>query len=130
MHSRVSDKTRSPQPIEDPRLAELDRLATLLDSRWGIKGTPFTFGIDGVASLLPVIGDGATGLISAYIIYRAAKMGAPQNVLVKMAGNAGLDFVIGSIPVAGTVFDVFFQANKRNIRLLRTHLERQHSRNT
>ncbi|WP_336055178.1 DUF4112 domain-containing protein [Nitratireductor sp. CH_MIT9313-5] len=130
MHSRVSHKTRSPQPIEDPRLAELDRLATLLDSRWGIKGTPFTFGIDGVASLLPVIGDGATGLISAYIIYRAAKMGAPQNVLVKMAGNAGLDFVIGSIPVAGTVFDVFFKANKRNIRLLRTHLERQHSRNT
>lgn len=130
MHSRVSDKTRSPEPIEDPRLAELDRLATLLDSRWGIKGTPFTFGIDGVASLLPVIGDGATGLISAYIIYRAAKMGAPQNVLVKMAGNAGLDFVIGSIPVAGTVFDVFFKANKRNIRLLRTHLERQHSRNT
>lgn len=130
MHSRVSDKTRSPQPMEDPRLAELDRLATLLDSRWGIKGTPFTFGIDGVASLLPVIGDGATGLISAYIIYRAAKMGAPQNVLVKMAGNAGLDFVIGSIPVAGTVFDVFFKANKRNIRLLRTHLERQHSRNT
>jgi len=130
MHSRVSDKTRSSQPMEDPRLAELDRLATLLDSRWGIKGTPFTFGIDGVASLLPVIGDGATGLISAYIIYRAAKMGAPQNVLVKMAGNAGLDFVIGSIPVAGTVFDVFFKANKRNIRLLRTHLERQHSRNT
>ncbi|KFB08623.1 DUF4112 domain-containing protein [Nitratireductor basaltis] len=130
MHSRVSDNTRSPQPVEDPRLAELDRLATLLDSRWGLKGTPFTFGIDGVASLLPVIGDGATGLISAYIIYRAAKMGAPQNVLVKMAGNAGLDFVIGSIPVAGTVFDVFFKANKRNIRLLRAHLERQHPRNT
>lgn len=129
MDRQLSQQEHTAAPLEDPRLAELDRLATLLDSRWGIKGTPFTFGIDGVASLLPVIGDGATGLISAYIIYRAAKMGAPQSVLVKMAGNAGLDFVIGSIPVAGTVFDVFFKANKRNIRLLRAHLERQHPRN-
>ena len=32
------------------------------------------------------------------------------------------DGVIGAVPVAGDVFDVFWRSNKRNVRLLREHL--------
>lgn len=119
----VDDSRETGRPVPDPRIEELDRLATLLDTRWGIPGTPFSFGIDGAASLIPVVGDGATALISAYIVYRAARLGAPRSVLMHMAANVGLDFAIGSVPVIGTVFDIFFKANKRNVGLLRRHLE-------
>lgn len=119
----VDDRRESGRPASDPRIENLDRLATLLDTRWGIPGTPFSFGIDGAASLIPVVGDGATAIISAYIVYRAARLGAPRAVLLRMAANVGLDFAVGSIPVLGTVFDVFFKANKRNVTLLRRHLE-------
>lgn len=100
---------------------ELAELAQLLDSKWGILG--FRFGIDAIAGMLPVVGDAATGLISAWIIYKAHRLGAPRDLLGQMAANVALDVAVGAIPVAGTVFDVFFKANNRNIRLLREHLK-------
>lgn len=113
------------QDGERARLEELERLAYLLDSRWRIPGTSWRFGLDGVASVVPGIGDGAAGLVSAYILWKAAKLGAAPHVLVRMAGNVALDTLVGSVPVLGTVFDVAFKANNRNIRLLRRHLERR-----
>ncbi|MFC6490400.1 DUF4112 domain-containing protein [Nitratireductor sp. GCM10026969] len=110
---------------EDERLAEMERLAGLLDSRWRIPGTPIRFGIDAVAGLIPGIGDAATGIVSAYLLYRAARMGVPRTTLAAMGGNVLLDVVFGAIPLLGSVFDVFFKANNRNIRLLQRHLERQ-----
>lgn len=40
-----------------------------------------------------------------------------------MAGNIFLDFIIGSIPVIGDLFDFSFKPNQRNLKLLREHLE-------
>jgi hypothetical protein len=39
-----------------------------------------------------------------------------------MVGNVGIDALIGSVPVAGDVFDFFFRSNSRNLKLLRQHL--------
>ena len=41
-----------------------------------------------------------------------------------MIGNVGLDGLIGAVPVAGAVGDVFFRANRRNMALLWRHLAR------
>ena len=41
-----------------------------------------------------------------------------------MVGNVLLDTVVGSVPILGSIFDVFYKANNRNIRLLRSHLEK------
>jgi hypothetical protein len=38
-----------------------------------------------------------------------------------MLVNVGLDTLIGAVPLAGTVFDVFYRSNDRNIRLLKEH---------
>jgi hypothetical protein len=113
----------------DARLAHLDRLTDLLDSRWRIPGTRIPIGIDGIASIVPGIGDTATGVISAYIVWQATRFGVPKSVLLRMAGNVGLDWAVGSIPVLGTLFDIGFKANRRNMRLLREHLERERDRN-
>lgn len=38
-----------------------------------------------------------------------------------MVLNATLDTVIGSIPLIGSIFDIFYRANDRNVRLLKEH---------
>jgi hypothetical protein len=112
---------------ENEKLRELDELARNLDSRWRIPGTGIRFGLDAVAGLIPGVGDVAAALISSHIIFHAARAGAPPHVLGRMVGNVALDTAVGSIPVLGSVFDLFFKANNRNVRLLRRHLERSPS---
>jgi hypothetical protein len=110
------------------RLLQLQRMADLLDSRWRIPGTRWRFGLDGVASVVPVVGDTLTAGFSAYIIWQAASFGVPKWLLGRMIANAGLDWAVGSIPVLGTVFDVAFKANRRNLALLTRHLEQRYTR--
>ena len=105
-------------------IGELDVLAALLDSRWRIPGTSIRFGMDALVGLVPVLGDAATGLVSAYIVLRARDCGAGNGLVARMLGNVLLDTVVGSVPILGSIFDVYFKANNRNIRLLRRHLLR------
>ena len=107
------------------RLARIDRLATLLDARYGIPFTRFRFGVDGLVGLVPGIGDAMTTGLALYIVYQAHKLGAPKHVLARMLGNVALDGLAGAVPIAGDVFDVFWRANKRNVRILREHLDRE-----
>jgi hypothetical protein len=104
-----------------PSLHAFERMANLLDSRFEIPGSGIRFGLDPIFSLMPVLGDLITLVISSMLIYTMHKHGASRKVVIKMMLNAGLDTVIGAIPLVGTVFDVFFRANERNVRLLREH---------
>ena len=40
-----------------------------------------------------------------------------------MVGNAGIDWIVGSIPLVGDIFDVGWKGNLRNVALIRRHLE-------
>ncbi len=122
--SRKAAAARAASRVGDD-FPELADLAFLLDSRWRIPIIGYRFGVDAVASLVPVVGDVATGLISAHIVHKAHRLGAPRRLILQMAGNVALDVAIGSIPIVGTVFDVFFKANNVNVRLLREHLAAQ-----
>ena len=44
---------------------------------------------------------------------------------MRMFANTLIDTVIGSVPIAGDVFDVAFRANMKNLRLLQRHVEKQ-----
>jgi len=106
-------------------LERLEFIAMLLDTAIVIPGTNIRFGADVVVGLLPGIGDAITSAISAYLVYEARRLGAPRHLLVRMIVNVAIDGVVGAIPVAGDFFDVAFRANRRNIQLLRRHLERE-----
>ena len=106
------------------RIARLDKLATLLDVAFRIPFTRFRFGVDGLIGLAPGFGDLVTTGLSLWIVYEAHQLGVPKHVLVRMLGNVAIDGMIGVVPVAGDVFDVLWRANKRNVRILREHLER------
>ena len=106
------------------RSADIERLAHWLDARFVIPGTDIRFGLDALIGLVPGIGDSATALLGCYIVARAARLGAPKRLLFRMGWNLLVDFLAGSIPVLGDIFDVTYRANLRNVALLREHLAR------
>ncbi|GLK56772.1 hypothetical protein JOD31_002807 [Methylopila capsulata] len=112
---------RMEPPSRQTSLDDLDRLADLLDTRWRIPGTNWRFGVDAIASIVPVAGDLSTAVVSAYMIKRAHDLGAPNHILARMVGNVAIDTVVGSVPLIGTVFDFAFKANRRNMTLLKKH---------
>ena len=72
-------------------------------------------------SLFPIIGDLMTYVISGMLIYAMYNKGASRKVVIKMILNSTLDAIIGAIPLVGTIFDIFYRANDRNVRLLKEH---------
>lgn len=112
------------RPVRDhdaPAIQRVEQIARLMDSRFSIPGTRIRFGIDPILSLLPVFGDLFTFIVSGMLIYTMRNHGASRNVAIKMILNATIDAIIGAIPIIGTVFDVFYRANDRNIKLLKEH---------
>jgi len=105
-------------------LRRLDRLAHLMDGAFRVPGTRWRFGLDGLLGFLPGAGDSATALVSLYVLVEAWRLGAPPGLVLRMLGNVGLDWAVGSVPLVGDVFDLAFKANRRNLALLRGHLDR------
>jgi hypothetical protein len=102
-------------------LAWLRAWADLLDSRFVIPGTRVRFGIDPLLSLIPGIGELASPIFAVALMAQGVYQGVPKIVLLRMAGNALIDAVIGAVPIAGVVGDVFWRANTRNLALLERH---------
>jgi hypothetical protein len=104
--------------------AELDWLAWLLDNSIPIPGSGGRrIGLDAIVGLVPGFGDLASGAVSALIIARAIQIGIPRIVVARMLFNAGVDLVVGAIPLVGDAFDLWWKANSRNVRLLRRYAD-------
>jgi hypothetical protein len=108
------------------RIARLEALASLLDSALVIPGVNVRFGLDAVIGLIPGIGDAITAALSLFIVHEAHQLGAPSHLILRMIANIALDGVVGSVPLAGDAFDILWRSNRRNVRLLRQWLEREH----
>jgi hypothetical protein len=103
-----------------PADRDLEWLAWLMDQAFVVPGTNIRVGLDALLGLLPFAGDTITGLIQAGLVLVALhRYRVPKAVAGRMAANVLLDIAVGSIPLFGDVFDVFFKANTRNIQLLR-----------
>ena len=118
--------TRPPlQKSEYLRLFDrLDRTAALLDSRFRVPYTRVRFGWDAIIGLLPVVGDLATAAVSLHLVRCAHTLGADGRLASRMVLNILVDTALGFIPILGTIFDVFFRANERNLQLFIDHIER------
>lgn len=116
-------------PVRDTEvrdlLARLDALAKMMDSAITIPGTNVTMGFDAVIGLVPIIGDAISSAIGGYIIWEARRLGASRFVIARMATNTTIDTLLGVVPVVGDVFDVAFRANRKNVALLRAHIEKR-----
>lgn len=110
-----------------PNMQLVSRLSYLMDKQFRFPGTNFRFGLDPVLNLIPIAGDMTGLLISGGLLLAMIRKGASNKVVVLMTLNILLDATIGAIPIIGQIFDFFFKANSRNIRLMREHyLENKH----
>ena len=105
------------------RLDRLDALANLLDSALLVPGTNIRIGLDAAVGLIPGIGDIITTATALYIVHEARQLGAPKWLVARMIGNVAVDGLVGAVPLLGDVFDTLWRANRRNVDLLRRHIE-------
>ena len=103
------------------RLEALRQLAALLDNRFVIPGTTIRFGLDPVLSLIPGVGDLVSPAFAILLLVQGVGQRIPKVVMVRMLANALLDALIGAVPIAGNIGDIFWRANARNLALLERH---------
>lgn len=108
------------------RLRRLATIARLMDTAIGIPGTKIRFGADSVLGLIPLVGDAGGALVGVYMINEARRLGVPPQKLMQMVGNLAADSFIGSVPVAGDLFDLFFKSNRRNLDIILDHFQVGH----
>ena len=100
----------------------LETLSFILDQAIRIPGTNIRFGLDPIISMLaPVAGDAVSALLSVYIVIASVRYGLPKGVIARMVFNVGVDYLIGTVPAAGDLFDFAWKANKKNVELLDRH---------
>lgn len=97
-------------------------LSHWMDTRYRIPGTGFRFGLDPIIGLLPIAGDTASMLVGVVPIVLAKRAGVRRRVLLRMAANLGLDWLLGLVPLIGVVPDAWYKANVRNLRLMEREL--------
>jgi hypothetical protein len=106
-------------------LDHIEALVNLLDSQFVIPGTNIRFGLDSLAGLVPVVGDFLGLALSAYVYKRLSELGLSRVTKGRMIVNILIDAGVGSVPLAGDVFDVAFRANRRNLDLAKKNLARR-----
>ena len=71
-------------------------------------------------------GDVITAAMGLYLVWEARNLGMPRWQLWRMAGNVGIDSLVGAVPIAGDLFDFAFRSNSRNLKIIRKHLDKHH----
>ena len=101
-----------------PQMRWVGQMTDVLDTKFKIPGTNVRFGADFLLGLIPGVGDAASLGFSGVLIATMARHGASPRLVARMLVNVGLDALFGSIPVIGNLFDLFYRANSRNLRLM------------
>ncbi|MBZ6078344.1 DUF4112 domain-containing protein [Microvirga puerhi] len=109
-------------PSREDTIARVTMVAKLLDNAFLIPGLNRRVGLDAVIGLAPGIGDVISAALAGYIVWEARRLGLPRRKIARMIGNIAFDTALGAIPVAGDLFDVFFKANQRNVRIIHDYL--------
>src|ERR1700704_1326688 len=112
--SQPPEQKLQPIKVED----SLSRLSWLMDDLIKIPGLGWRFGLDALVGLIPGFGDTATTLVSFYILASAVRYRVPKVTLLRMGLNIGIDYLLGSLPLVGDLFDVWWKSNQMNVELL------------
>ena len=102
----------------------VEALEHLLEGLFTIPGTNRKIGLDVILDLIPVAGDAAGAALGGYMIWEARNLGLSKWQMSRMAGNVGIDFLLGLIPWLGAVPDFFFRSNSRNLKIIKRQLDK------
>ena len=109
---------------------DLAKFANMMDSVVRIPFTRQGVGADAALSTIPVAGDIAGFVLTCYAVYKAKQIGIPQAKLNGVMKLAVIDAVVGFIPVAGTIFDVFIRPSRKALDVVHTHIREEYQIST
>jgi hypothetical protein len=125
---RIDERLSFPSVGTDPQSVRqrVEAMERLLERLVVIPGTKRSVGLDVILDVVPVVGDIAAAALGAYIVWEGRNLGMSKWQLSRMAGNVGVDWLLGLIPVIGIVPDFFFRSNSRNLKIIKRHLDKHH----
>lgn len=97
----------------------LDQLSRYMDGLFRIPGVGWKFGLDALVGLIPGVGDTATTIVSFYILAAGVRYRVPKVTLLRMGLNIAIDYLVGTVPFLGDLFDWFWKSNQMNVELLK-----------
>ena len=117
-----------PRMNTDPQSVRqrVEAMEHLLERLFVIPGINRPIGLDVILDLIPGVGDIAGAALGAYIVWEARNLGMSKLKIARMAGNVGIDFLLGLIPWIGAIPDFFFRSNTMNLRMIKRHLDKHH----
>ena len=128
MDIRSEDRQPFPRFGTDPQSVRrrLEALERVMERLIVIPGLNRPVGLDVILDLVPFAGSTAGALIGAYMAWEARNLGMSKWQMSRMAGNVGVDWLLGLIPWVGAIPDLFFRSNSRNLKMIKKHLDRHH----
>lgn len=103
-----------------PEIREAHFWANLFDAAITLPFIRIRLGLDFFFGLIPLVGDLVMLILSLRIVYLGKALGMPSVLIRKMVVNTLVDTALGIVPVIGDIFDVFFTANLRNVKIIET----------
>ena len=103
----------------------VEALEHLLEGLFTIPGTNRKIGLDVMLDLISVGGDVVGAALGGYMIWEARNLSLLKGQMSRMAGNVGIDFLLGLIPVIGADPDFLFRSNTRNLKIIRRQFDRR-----
>jgi Domain of unknown function (DUF4112) len=133
MQSKIEDRQSKtldwevlPPEDQEPRssIESVFKLVSLvMDRLIRIPGLKKRLGLNPIVDLVPGFGDIAVALVSVSVIIYGIRRKVPKIVLSRMALNVLINELVGLVPVIGSAFAFWFQANTRNYDLIRGHID-------
>jgi hypothetical protein len=128
---RIADASRKPRSLPlgtDPQSVRrrVEAMERVLERVVVLPGLNRPVGLDVILDVVPVAGDIAAAALGSYMIWEARNLGMSKWQMARMAGNVGVDFLLGLIPWVGAIPDFFFRSNTRNLRIIKRHLDKKH----
>ena len=104
----------------------IEMIEKVMERAFILPGINRPIGLDAIAGLLPVAGDTLAALVGLYLVWEARNIGMSKWQLTRMVGTVGIDWLFGSVPLVGDVFDFFYSSNSINLKRILRHLDRHH----
>jgi hypothetical protein len=105
----------------------VEALEKLMERMFVIPGLNRPIGLDVILNLVPIAGSTAGAALGAYMTWEARNLGMSKWQVSRMAGNVGVDWLLGLIPWVGAIPDLFFRSNSRNLKIIKRHLDKHHA---
>jgi hypothetical protein len=102
-------------------ISDLQKLAREFDNKFRLP-MGIRIGWDGLLGFVPGVGDFVTNSVSYYIVIRAALIGCPPILILRMGLNILVDNLIDAIPILGNFLDFGWKSNSKNVALVEAFL--------